>query len=189
MSQYAVLREQFNLTVLDPSVSRLRSHMRTTSSTTEQSYHPPAHSRTDSHFSQISLTRSDSPSSLSNNRYLLPEVSIVPFEEQIPRTPAFSFHPLRQLSAHLFSRRPSGNVSPIRPSASRKTSSLLGIPVGGPARVNGDGETGFGKPTVMDVKGMIAVGTESGRVLVYGFDQDIKYILGSEVLGMCGSRP
>ena len=37
----------------------------------------------------------------------------------------------------------------------------------------------FGRPTVMDVKGMVAVGTESGRVVVFGFGQEVQCILGS----------
>ena len=41
----------------------------------------------------------------------------------------------------------------------------------------------FGKPTVIDVRGMIAIGTESGHVVVYGFDQEVKSVLGTEGLG------
>lgn len=36
---------------------------------------------------------------------------------------------------------------------------------------------------VMDVKGMIAVGTAGGYVVVYGFGQDLKHILGTEAIG------
>ncbi|KAK8843438.1 hypothetical protein IAR55_007095 [Kwoniella newhampshirensis] len=99
------------------------------------------------------------------------------------QTPAFTFHPLRRVSAHLFSRRASGTSSPIRPAASRKASSVLGISLSAAGNANGDPtKEQLGKPTVMDIRGMIAIGTERGFVTVYGFDQEIKHILGNENL-------
>jgi len=41
----------------------------------------------------------------------------------------------------------------------------------------------LGRPMVLDVRGMIAVGTASGYVVVYGFGQDLKHILGTETIG------
>ena len=60
---------------------------------------------------------------------------------------------------------------------------MLGLVIKRPVVVNGGEQTGIGKPTVLDVNGMVAVGTESGCVLVYGFGQEIKCILGYEGLG------
>ncbi|WWD21037.1 hypothetical protein CI109_105518 [Kwoniella shandongensis] len=87
-----------------------------------------------------------------------------------------------KVSAHLFSRRTSGTASPIRPLPSRKASSVLGLPLGG--SVNGEtADERLGKPTVMDIRGMIAVGTERGFVIVYAFDQEMKHVLGNEGSG------
>ena len=41
---------------------------------------------------------------------------------------------------------------------------------------------------MMDVKGMIAVGTSGGYVVVYSFGQEIKHVLGTETNGEC-DRP
>ena len=160
---------------LHPSVSRLRSHLRTTSSSTQQTVpdRPSglAQSRLPSHFSQISLARSITESVLSASR---PPVSDAPKLPALsPQSPPFSFHPLRQLSAHLFSRQ-NGASTPTRPTASRKASSILGLANGAPAM---EEEKDFGRPLVMDVRGIIAVGTEGGLVLVYGFDQTFKLVL------------
>ncbi|WWC97691.1 hypothetical protein V866_004575 [Kwoniella sp. B9012] len=121
---------------IHPSISRLRSHMRTTSNSTQHTTQPPqlSHLRTASHFSQISETKSETFSVDSNPSQQQPEIS--------SKDPAFAFHPLRRLSVNLFSRE----------------------------------ET----PAVVDVRGMIAVGTDRGTVLVYGFDQNLKYILPNE---------
>ncbi|OCF72440.1 hypothetical protein I204_06819 [Kwoniella mangroviensis CBS 8886] len=121
---------------IHPSISRLRSHMRTTSNSTQHTTQPPqlSHLRTASHFSQISETKSETFSVDSNPSQQQPEIS--------SKNPAFAFHPLRRLSVNLFSRE----------------------------------ET----PAVVDVRGMIAVGTDRGTVLVYGFDQNLKYILPNE---------
>jgi hypothetical protein len=35
----------------------------------------------------------------------------------------------------------------------------------------------------MDVRGMIAVGTDGGWVLVYGFGQELRFTLGTEQIG------
>nr|XP_031862274.1 uncharacterized protein CI109_002239 [Kwoniella shandongensis]KAA5529346.1 hypothetical protein CI109_002239 [Kwoniella shandongensis] len=169
---------------IHPSISRLRSHMRTTSSSTQQSLRHPqlAHLRTPSHFSQISMAKSETMSTGSTPAPLAineqPSGSKAPGQGQ-PQGPAFTFHPLRRVSAHLFSRRTSGTASPIRPLPSRKASSVLGLPLGG--SVNGEtADERLGKPTVMDIRGMIAVGTERGFVIVYAFDQEMKHVLGNE---------
>ena len=41
----------------------------------------------------------------------------------------------------------------------------------------------LGRPSVMDVSGMIAVGTDGGYVVVYDFSQEIKHVLGTEATG------
>ncbi|WVW79050.1 hypothetical protein I302_101013 [Kwoniella bestiolae CBS 10118] len=122
---------------IHPSISRLRSHMRTTSGSTQQTPQQPhlSHLRASSHFSQISEAKSETLSIDSGPPQQLSESS--------SKSPAFVFHPLRRLSVDLFSRDEA--------------------------------------PAVMDVRGMIAIGTDKGRVLVYGFDQQLKHILGSPV--------
>ncbi|KAK4684678.1 vacuolar protein sorting-associated protein 8, partial [Tremellales sp. Uapishka_1] len=159
---------------LHPTVSRLRSHLRTTSSSTQQSLssQPPnlAHHRAASHFSQISISRSESFSTVSaagRPQLATPVDAVTPEKDISKQGPAFTFHPLRQLSSHLFSKKGSGTASPI----GRKAGSILGIQ---------EEKDSFGKPTVLDVRGMVAVGTESGWVLVYGFGQELKCLLGSE---------
>jgi hypothetical protein len=105
-----------------PAISRLRSHHRTVSSTSTQQSLRPFHARTPSQFSQLSVSS----------------------EPSLPADPAFTFHPLRQLSAEVRGARPS----------------------------------------VVDVRGMIAVGTETGHVLVYSFAQELKYTLGTDATRM-----
>jgi hypothetical protein len=109
------------------------------------------------------MSRSDTTSTTSN----MPRAeSPVINHMRAQSDPAFKFHPLRSLSHHLFSRR-SGTSSPIRPSTSVKT----------------NGADTLGAPTVMDVRGMIAVGTAAGWVLVYSFGQELKHVLGTEAIG------
>ena len=161
----------------DPSVSRLRSHLRTASSTTPDSSGGlacrPGHARIPSQFSQISLTRSASASTLS-------ALPAPPTDAASPdQSPAFNFHPLRRVSAHLFSKRSSGSSSPARPAPMRKTSAQ-----GVPALIfSGEDTSTLGRPTVLDVRGMVAVGTEGGYVVVYSFGQEIKHVLGTEATG------
>ncbi|ORY29167.1 Golgi CORVET complex core vacuolar protein 8-domain-containing protein [Naematelia encephala] len=167
-------------TYLHPSVSRLRSHLRTSSASTQHSIPDrptPFHARTPSHFSQISMSRSDSVSTTSGHRPALPELPIVPKEGQARQDPAFVFHPLRHLSAHLFSRKQNGSMSPLRQTQSRKIGSSLGF-----RGQNGDDEPGggWGQPTVLDVRGVIAVGTDKGWTIVYGFGQEVRHVLGTD---------
>ncbi|TYJ55317.1 hypothetical protein B9479_004040 [Cryptococcus floricola] len=169
---------------IHPSISRLRSHMRSSSANSQQSIQNPQllNLRAPSHFSQVSAARSDtmSVSSLpSKPSTLHQEIPKPPAEPE--QGPAFQFHPLRKLSTHLFSRdkkNGSGSSSP-KPVISRKASSLLGLPIGSPVKETME-EQKLGRPTVLDINGMIAVGTDAGLVLVYGFGQDIKYTLGPE---------
>ncbi|WWC73237.1 uncharacterized protein I206_107203 [Kwoniella pini CBS 10737] len=70
-------------------------------------------------------------------------------------TPFFVFHPLRRLSIHLFQKQSNLNAAQVT-------------------------DQFTGKPTVMDIRGMIAVGTDRGFVAIYGFGQDLKQILGNE---------
>jgi hypothetical protein len=107
---------------LVPAISRLRSHHRSISSTTQQSLRP-YHSRTPSQFSQLSISS----------------------EPITPTDPAFTFHPLRQLSAEVKQKR----------------------------------------PTVVDVRGMIAVGAETGHILIYTFAQEVKHTLATEATREC----
>nr|XP_018259033.1 uncharacterized protein I303_08576 [Kwoniella dejecticola CBS 10117]OBR81191.1 hypothetical protein I303_08576 [Kwoniella dejecticola CBS 10117] len=141
---------------IHPSISRLRSHMRTTSSSTQPSLRQPqlAHMRTSSHFSQISEAKSDTLSVGSGISQRLPDI-VPDASSSAGTTPFFVFHPLRRLTMHLF-RKQDGN-------AGSKSS-----------------DQSLGTPTAMDVRGMIAVGTDRGFVLVYGFGQDVKHILGNE---------
>ena len=155
----------------DPSVSRLRSHLRTSSSASQasvNSFARPPQDRMPSHFSQISLNRSESTSTLS----MMPGSPGPSLNVPKESSPAFAFHPLRQLSANLFARKGSGRSSPARPPPSRRSSIVVEDVV-------------LGRPSVMDVKGMIAVGTDGGYVAVYDFSQEIKHVLGSESTGEC----
>lgn len=107
-------------------------------------------------------------------------------EAAIPPTgPAFVFHPLRQLSAHLFSKSNNGTASPVPRPQSKKSTGLLSRSVSYVSSVNDSSQ--LGSPTVLDVKGLIAVGTEKGWVVVYSFGQEIKCVLGNDALGQ--SRP
>jgi hypothetical protein len=89
------------------------------------------------------MSRSDTASTTSN----MPRAETPVVDAQPQSDPAFKFHPLRSLSHHLFSRR-SGTSSPMRP----------------PTSVKANGADTLGAPTVMDVRGMIAVGTAAGWV-------------------------
>lgn len=103
--------------------------------------------------------------------------------------PAFSFHALRHLSAHLFNRtRTNGEANTRPPPPSRKASSVLGFG-GGRAEPSPTDpwENGYGVPSVMDVRGMIAVGTENGWVVVYTFGQELRCILGNESTAASGA--
>jgi hypothetical protein len=66
---------------------------------------------------------------------------------------------LRALGAHLFARQPSN-----------KAQAVLGAPA-------------VGAPTTMVANGLICVGTESGRVLVFDFKQTLRCICGDPVSG------
>nr|ODN92968.1 hypothetical protein L204_05147 [Cryptococcus depauperatus CBS 7855] len=165
---------------IHPSISRLRSHMRFSSSTTQQSLQNPQFLglRLPSHFSQISDAKSETMSTGST------PVQPASLQNEIPtpsRTkelePAFQFHPLRKLSAHAFSRDKSGMTSP-RPQFTKKATSILGVPLGSP--LTEVASTDLGNPTVMDICGMVAIGTNRGHVVIYGFGQDIRYFLQSE---------
>ena len=139
---------------LHPSVSRLRSHMRSSSLSSQHSLPSRqdhlTHSRIPSHFSQMSFTHSDSASVASDSRNPIPPIPATP-QMPIKSEPAFNFHPLRQLSAYL-SLKQGGNQTVGK----------------------------IGRPTVMDVRGMIAIGTEGGHVAIFSFNQDLQCVLGSE---------
>ncbi|OCF44910.1 hypothetical protein I317_01189 [Kwoniella heveanensis CBS 569] len=174
---------------IHPSISRLRSHMRTPSSSSQQSHQSlrqpqMAHLRTSSHFSQISDARSETLSNSSSFRMPAPHspslLELDKTENQAnptTSTPAFVFHPLRRLSAHLFGR----TEGVTRPAADRKTSFVFKLGVGRSAEpMDGSAPAEYGSPTVMDVRGMIAVGTENGYCIVYSFGQEVQHILGNE---------
>ncbi|KAL7421476.1 hypothetical protein Q5752_004363 [Cryptotrichosporon argae] len=145
---------------LHPSISRLRSHPRTVSSSTTATTPPRfTHTRTPSHFSTLSMSRSDSATSVS----LPPEPALPQPDARSDAGPAFAFHPLRVLSAHLFGRDGARTL--------KRANSILGL---------GKEERELGKPTVMDVNGVIAVGTEGGYVVVYAFNQELKHVFGTE---------
>nr|XP_019009692.1 uncharacterized protein I206_05252 [Kwoniella pini CBS 10737]OCF48473.1 hypothetical protein I206_05252 [Kwoniella pini CBS 10737] len=141
---------------IHPSISRLRSHMRTPSSTTQHTTRQPqlAHLRTSSHFSQISEPKSDTLSIGSNYSQRPLEIMTTTISSN-QSTPFFVFHPLRRLSIHLFQKQSNLNAAQVT-------------------------DQFTGKPTVMDIRGMIAVGTDRGFVAIYGFGQDLKQILGNE---------
>ncbi|GMK59310.1 hypothetical protein CspeluHIS016_0703250 [Cutaneotrichosporon spelunceum] len=73
-------------------------------------------------------------------------------------------------------------ASPSGPSRSY-IRSVLGLSLG---RGTAEGpsppplERKLGNPTVMDTNGMIAVGTQNGYVVVYGFNQEVRCVLGNE---------
>lgn len=71
-------------------------------------------------------------------------------------------------------------MSSPRPIINKRTSSVLKVPLGSPTTKEISEEQNLGKPTVMDIRGMIAVGTDRGYIVIYGFGQEIKCILGPE---------
>jgi hypothetical protein len=132
------------------------------------------------------MTRSDSFSTISNagRPYVqAPESPVIPSTEGKAQSPAFTFSPLRNLSAHLFSRKSANGTSSPVPPLDRRASSILGLPLGSTPVQNETHRTGYGRPTVLDISGMIAVGTERGWVLVYNFAQEVICILGSDAIG------
>ncbi|EAL20325.1 hypothetical protein CNBF1360 [Cryptococcus deneoformans B-3501A] len=170
---------------IHPSVSRLRSHMRSSSSATQQSVQHPQllQLRAPSHFSQIDVAKSETMSTTSaplqpSNLPVQPP-NIPRNKAELNQGPAFQFHPLRKLSAHLFARQTNGTSSP-RPDINKRAGSVLKLPLGSPTTKEIPEAQNLGKPTVMDIRGMIAVGTDRGYIVVYGFGQEIKYILGPE---------
>lgn len=162
------LKRQSTTPYVHPSISRLRSHMRSSSSNSQASLSGrPAHllhNRIPSHFSQISLARSDSTSNMSS--VLNPPPASIPAPKS--EDPAFAFHPMRQLSAHLFSKRSGGRAA---------------------KQAEEGPQIALGKPTVMAVKGAIAVGTDNGYVAVYSFNQELRCILGTQATSESGSFP
>ncbi|WRT68910.1 uncharacterized protein IL334_005892 [Kwoniella shivajii] len=121
-----------------------------------------AHLRTSSHFSQISEAKSETMSVASASSQLQPLQS-TNLNPQQNQSPAYTFHPLRRLSAHLFLKQANATTSPLKL----------------------DSKDIFGKPTVMDVRGMVAVGTDHGFVLVYTFGQELKHVLGNDGTSEC----
>jgi len=73
----------------------------------------------------------------------------------------FRWTHLRTLGTHLFARHPPN-----------KAQAVLGAPA-------------IGAPTVMAANGLICIGTESGRVLVFDFKQTLKCICGDSAPGAC----
>lgn len=71
----------------------------------------------------------------------------------------FRWTQLRTLGTHLFARHPSN-----------KAQAVLGAPA-------------IGGPTVMAANGLICIGTESGRILVFDFKQTLKCICGDPASG------
>ena len=128
------------------------------------------------------MTNSDSASAASSYLQSMAESTLALKEEQTNR-PAFSFYPLRKLSARLFSRQERGTTTSLRPGIISRESSVLRN--GGKILDDVKDSNELGMPTVMDVRGMIAVGTELGLVSVHGFGQDLRCILGAEDLGEC----
>jgi hypothetical protein len=112
--------------------------------------------------SHLSLSRSDSFSTLSG----LPKADELTDEAELDVGPAFTFTALRHLSAHAFNRKHERRRSAAAPT---------GAAPGQPAP-----DINYGVPTVMDVGGMIAVGTDGGWVLVYAFNQEVRCVLGNE---------
>jgi hypothetical protein len=88
--------------------------------------------------------------------------------------PAFVFHSLRQISSLLYSRK----------STRQLPSTVKGLKIR-PAFVDEIDGVALGSPTVLDVRGMIAIGTTNGWVAVFGFDQELRCVLGNQDLGTC----
>ncbi|KAL1406083.1 hypothetical protein Q8F55_007766 [Vanrija albida] len=160
---------------LHPSVSRLRSQPTTLRIPSSSSYLSVASAEQQIPRipSQFSLSRSESFSNASASG---PSRPLVPAPN--PDTdgmknqgPAFTFHPLRHLSAHLFNRTKNGSRSSAQPTSSED----------GPS-TEGASEASYGVPTVMDVNGMVAVGTDGGWVVVYGFGQEVRCAVGNETI-------
>ncbi|WVF65701.1 hypothetical protein IAT40_000432 [Kwoniella sp. CBS 6097] len=169
---------------VDPSISRLRSHMRTPSGSSQQSLGLPqlAHLRSSSHFSQISDAKSETQSNSSmhmpTTHLQTPLIEQMDYQSNAIQTPAFVFHPLRRLSAHLFGRvSDRGDQLSVRPVTERKASSIFKL---GRTSECEDPPPDLGHPTVMDIRGMIAVGTEHGYCIICSFGQEVQHILGNE---------
>lgn len=110
-------------------------------------------------------------------------------DEESLQSPAFTFHPLRNLSTHLFNRNKDGTSTPTPsitpPAPSRRGSSLLGLSRSS-TQSQDTTDTGFGRPTVLDINGMVAAGTDQGWVVVYNFSQEVRCVLGNDLIGEPG---
>lgn len=142
-----------------------------------------------SHFSQLSMSRSNSFSTASlagPSKALAPHREETEPADEMLQGPAFTFHPLRTLSAHLFNRNKDGTSTPTQPTAppapTRRGSSLLGLSRSS-TQTQETADTGFGRPTVLDINGMVAAGTDRGWVVVYNFSQEVRCILGNDQIG------
>lgn len=145
----------------DPTVSRLRSHMRNPSDSSILTMNSGivAGSVASSHFSNLS--RSDSNTTLHT---LAEPAPPSPAKEQEP----FRWMSLRKVSATLFGWKGKG-----------KADSLLGC---------GGMSEKLGNVTVMDTSGLLSFGTDKGWVAIFDFRQELRCVVGieasSELVGL-----
>ncbi|ORX38895.1 Golgi CORVET complex core vacuolar protein 8-domain-containing protein [Kockovaella imperatae] len=183
--------KRLSTSYIHPSISRLRSHHRTASTSTEQSVpgRPTsllAQARLPSHFSQLSLAKSDSTTASPLPDPAAPGTAVPTDPSSSSSKPrpfnfsAFPFHPLRGISAHLFSPDAKSIVDPP-PHSARKATSFLSKPPDPPRQ-----PLPLGRPSVMDVRDIIAVGTDGGLVLVYTFDQKLQHVLQNDASASSG---
>jgi hypothetical protein len=158
----------------DPSISRLRSHIRhpstssinsTSSSQAGRSSQNPPPAPPSSHFSQLSRTTSSSTlHSLNSSSHLSTKQS------QPASTPSSAdpihYTTLKRISHFLYPSRSSAKLA------------SLGAMAGAEGRKLKRGELGV--PTVMSAEGMICVGTDKGWVGVWDFKGEMRGWYGNE---------
>ncbi|EPQ57241.1 hypothetical protein GLOTRDRAFT_73888 [Gloeophyllum trabeum ATCC 11539] len=143
---------------LHPTISRLRSFTpqasrnpsTTGSAITLQSYGHGAASPAPSHFSAIS--RSSTPSTL--DQYT-ERPGVTNHQSEADRQ-VFKWTVLQTISDLLFAKK-----------LTQKAAAVLGSP-------------SLGSPTVMAANGLICIGTDSGRIVVFDFKQSLKAVCGNE---------
>ena len=148
---------------LHPSISRLRSitpqPSRTSSAASGATLHSHLHESTSaapSHFS--ALSRSSSVTNLST-QFAHQESS--PAAPELPPREVLRWTQLRVIGEHIYAGQ------------GPKVSALLGA-------------QSSGSPTVLAANGLICIGTDTGRVLVFDFKQTLKCVCGNESSGERG---
>lgn len=169
----------------DPSISRLRSHMRHPSSSSIDSSissQQPHVSRSvsSSHFSQLSRTTSSSTlHSLSSSNPAPPLSRPGPSSHPLLSDP-LHYTTLKRISYTLYPSRSSNKLA----SMGALSSETRGNDVKNPSSLRPE----FGVPSIMVANGLICVGTDQGWVGVWDFKGDMKGWFGSDMIGASLSK-